>query len=175
VAKAGWRRGAYRGSFCEKLVEASPMSSSANASCFKADPLLAKAKTISDGGSTLVIMYLWRGKTMLHNSSWRGLRLCERNNSADTQVGAEGGGKVLQALEQRFPAARGADHGEAGCRCSHGGPRGSRSPTCSPGRTPRWSRECPKEAVILWGACAGAGLLEGLVTPLGTQAGAVCS
>ena len=59
----------------------------------KADPLLAKAKPISDGGSTSVITHLRRGKKLLRNSSWeRGVRICERNNSADTKVSKEGGG-----------------------------------------------------------------------------------
>ena len=37
----------------------------------------------------------------------------ERNSPADPRAGAEGGQEVLPALEQRFPAAHGADHGEA--------------------------------------------------------------
>jgi len=65
---------------------------------------------------------------------------------------------VLQAPEQRFPAARGADHGEAGCPCSHGGPRGSRSPSTAQGGPHARAGGCPKEAATLWGACAGAGL-----------------
>ena len=43
--------GGYRGGFCEKLLEASPMSDKVNASGSKTDPPLAKAKPISDGGS----------------------------------------------------------------------------------------------------------------------------
>jgi len=36
------------------------------------DPLLAKAESIHDHGSTLLIIYLRSGKkTPLHNSSWR--------------------------------------------------------------------------------------------------------
>ncbi|GAB0207745.1 AN1-type zinc finger protein 5-like [Grus japonensis] len=53
----------------------------------KTDPLLAKAEPISDGGSASVITYLRRRKKLLHNCSWmRGVRICERNNSADTKV-----------------------------------------------------------------------------------------
>ncbi|GAB0189758.1 zinc finger and BTB domain-containing protein 5 [Grus japonensis] len=50
------------------------------------DLLLAKAKPISDNGSTSMITYLRRGKKLRHNSGWkRGVRICERNNSADPQ------------------------------------------------------------------------------------------
>ncbi|GAB0183808.1 AN1-type zinc finger protein 5-like [Grus japonensis] len=54
----------------------------------KMDLLLAKAEPIS-------ILKKGRKKpqNLQHNSSWeRGVRTCERNNSADTQVSEEGGG-----------------------------------------------------------------------------------
>ncbi|KAK4817094.1 hypothetical protein QYF61_027925 [Mycteria americana] len=77
----------------KKMLEASPMSDRANASQLQMDPLLAKAEPISDGGSTSVMAYLRRGKKLLRNSIWkRGVRICERNNSADTQISEEGGG-----------------------------------------------------------------------------------
>ena len=53
------------------------------------DLLLAKAKPISDGASGSVITYLRRGK---ENFEDRGVRICERNNSADTKVSGEGQG-----------------------------------------------------------------------------------
>lgn len=69
------------------------------------DPLLAKAEPLSNGGSTSVMIYLRRGKEQLCNSSWEtGVRIQERNNSADTQI-SEGGQDVLQVLEQRFPCS----------------------------------------------------------------------
>ena len=64
-----------------------------------------------------------------------------RNSLADAKVGEEGGGEVLQAPEQKSPAACGEDHGEAGCPpAAHGVPRWGRFPRCSPWRRPRWSR-----------------------------------
>jgi len=57
------------------------------------DPLLAKAKPISDGGSASVITYLREEKTLqVKRLLEREVRLCERNNSADTKVSEEGGG-----------------------------------------------------------------------------------
>ncbi|GAB0180072.1 cAMP-dependent protein kinase inhibitor alpha [Grus japonensis] len=61
----------------------------------KMDPLLAKAEIISDGGGTSRITELRRGKTPAQHQEQlqpeRGVRICERNNSADTQVTEEGG------------------------------------------------------------------------------------
>ncbi|GAB0179801.1 epimerase family protein SDR39U1 [Grus japonensis] len=65
------------------------------------DPLLAKAEPISDGGSTSRVTELRGGKKKNKPpnqkqeqlfSQKRGVRRCERNNSADTQVSEEGGG-----------------------------------------------------------------------------------
>ncbi|PKU47505.1 hypothetical protein llap_2147 [Limosa lapponica baueri] len=53
----------------------------------KMDPLLAKAERVSDGGSTSVRTYLRRGKNLLqwnNSSQRRGVRIHERNNSAET-------------------------------------------------------------------------------------------
>jgi len=79
---------------CQKLPPC-PMEPMPGGS--KADPSLAKAESISNDGSASGVTDLRREKKLLHNSQERGLRLCERSNSADTQVGAEGEGKVLQA------------------------------------------------------------------------------
>ncbi|GAB0209410.1 hypothetical protein GRJ2_003406700 [Grus japonensis] len=62
----------------------------------KRDPPLAKAKPIGDSGSASVITYLKKKKPP--KQTWssiccqnRALRICERNNSADTKVSEEGG------------------------------------------------------------------------------------
>ncbi|GAB0210172.1 hypothetical protein GRJ2_003483000 [Grus japonensis] len=61
----------------------------------KTDPLLAKAEPISDSGSTSVITYLRRGKNCCTTAAAeRGVRICERNNSADTKGSGGGGGGV---------------------------------------------------------------------------------
>ena len=52
-------QGGYRGGFCDKLLEAFPMSDRARS---KMDPPLAKANPISDGVSASVVTYLRRGK-----------------------------------------------------------------------------------------------------------------
>ena len=68
------------------LTEPVPASS-------KTDPPLAKAKAISDGGSTFGITDLRRGrKSCGEMAAERGVRLCERNNPAGTKVSEEGGG-----------------------------------------------------------------------------------
>jgi len=101
---------------CEKLppclIKPVPASS-------KTDPPLAKARPISDGGSTSVIIYLRkrRKKLQCNGSEERGMRRCERNNSADTKVNEEGGGKRCSRCRGRDPsfAVLHEDNGEAGC------------------------------------------------------------
>ena len=54
----------------------------------KMDLLLAKAKPISNSGSASVITYLRRGRKVTAQQQLepeRGVRRCERNNSADTK------------------------------------------------------------------------------------------
>jgi len=51
------RTGGYRGGFCEKLLEASPVSGTANAS------QLQDGAMVANHGSTSVIMYLRKEKT----------------------------------------------------------------------------------------------------------------
>jgi len=60
----------------------------------KMDPLLAKDESISDSGRASRIAYLRRKKKVCdgHLQLERGVRICERNNSADTKVSEEGGG-----------------------------------------------------------------------------------
>ncbi|GAB0182083.1 epimerase family protein SDR39U1 [Grus japonensis] len=71
----------------------------------KTDPLLAKAEPISHGGSASEITELRRGKKQLasSNCSQRGVRRCERNSSADTQVSAEGGGGGAPGARAEIP------------------------------------------------------------------------
>jgi len=94
------------------------------------------------------------------------VRQCERNNSADTKVGeeGEGGGAAaarveipLQPMEQTM--ARQA------VPCSHGGPEWSRYAPAACGAPRTGAGACPKEAVILWGARAGA--VCGELSPVG--------
>ena len=54
--------GGYRGGFCQKLLAAFPMSDNPEPAGSKTDPLLAKAKQISNGDSASVIAYLRRGR-----------------------------------------------------------------------------------------------------------------
>ncbi|GAB0205849.1 acid sphingomyelinase-like phosphodiesterase 3b [Grus japonensis] len=94
----------------------------------KTDPPLAKAEPISDSGSTSGITYLRRekNKPVVQQQLERGVRRCERNNSADTKVREEGGGGApgtraeipLQPLEktmvrQAVPLQPMEVHGEA--------------------------------------------------------------
>ncbi|GAB0202867.1 hypothetical protein GRJ2_002752300 [Grus japonensis] len=70
----------------------------------KMDPPLAKAEPISNGGSVSVITSLSTGKKLLYNSNWRrGMRICERNNSADTKVSEEGEGEGVPGIEAEVP------------------------------------------------------------------------
>jgi len=55
----------------------------------KMDSPLAKAKPISDSGTASVVTCLRRGKKKMQQD--RGVRIHERNNSADTKVSGEGG------------------------------------------------------------------------------------
>jgi len=104
----------------------------------KTDLRLAKAKPISNGHSASRIAHLRSGEKPAQLQLERGMRICERNNSADTKVSEEGGGRRCSRHQSRdSPAARGEDHGEAGCApAAHGGPQWSRSPPAACGRDP---------------------------------------
>jgi len=126
----------------------------------------------------------------------RGVRICERNNSAENKVSEEGGGRrCLRCQSREYSLAeRDEEHGDVGSPpAALGGPQWSRyPPAASEGSHPRAS-ECLKEAVTPWRAHAeasswqdlwtcgkrprhsGAGLLTGLVTLWGTHAEAACS
>jgi len=66
----GWGR-CYRGGFCEKLPEASPMSDRASATNSKMDSLLAEAKLISDSDSASVMITYLRGVKILCRNTAR--------------------------------------------------------------------------------------------------------
>ena len=133
---------------------------------------------------------------MLCNCSQkRGVRICERKNSADTKVNEEGGGVdalgagaeiplqqplMKTMVRQAVPLQPMEVHGGADVHLQPGEdpmpeqgdarrrlwPRGKPTLEQDPGRS------CgPVER----GAHAGAGFLAGLVTPWGTHAGAVCA
>ncbi|CAM9267070.1 unnamed protein product [Bubo scandiacus] len=70
----------------------------------KMDPPLAKAETISNSGSASGIMYLRKEKkktTQLQLK--RRVRMCERNNSADTKISEEGGGGGAPGARAEIP------------------------------------------------------------------------
>ncbi|GAB0206480.1 hypothetical protein GRJ2_003113600 [Grus japonensis] len=70
----------------------------------KTDPPLAKAEPISDNGSASVITYLRRGKKHQEQlQPERGMRICEKNNSADTKVSEEGGGGGVPGTGAEIP------------------------------------------------------------------------
>ncbi|GAB0188514.1 acid sphingomyelinase-like phosphodiesterase 3b [Grus japonensis] len=70
----------------------------------KVDPPLAKAEPISDGGSASGIKELRRGKKLLWQlQPERGVRICERNSSADTKVSAEGGAGGAPGARAEIP------------------------------------------------------------------------
>ena len=88
---------------CQKLplclTEPGPVDS-------KTDLLLAKAMPISDSGSISGITDLRRKKnqTAYGQLQWeKGVRRCERNNSADTKVSEEGGGGGAPGARAEIP------------------------------------------------------------------------
>ena len=165
----------------------------------KTDLPLPKPKPISNCGNNSVITYLRRGRKKLQwDSSWeKGVRRCERNNSADTKVREEGGERRCSRHWSRKSslATHAEDHGEAGCPSAvHGGPQWSRLTPAAHGRDPTpeevdaWRRLWHQwEVYARSGSCqdlwthgerqahAGAGLLAELVTQWGTHAGTACS
>ncbi|GAB0183577.1 E3 ubiquitin-protein ligase MARCHF3 [Grus japonensis] len=78
----------------------------------KTDPPRAKAKPIRDGGSASGVTQLRRGKNCWGNSS-RGVRRCERNNSADAKVNGEGGGGGAPGARVEIPLQPMEVHGGA--------------------------------------------------------------
>ncbi|GAB0187950.1 epimerase family protein SDR39U1 [Grus japonensis] len=159
----------------------------------KMDPLMAKAEPISDGGSTSGITELRRGeKKQEELQPERGVRRCDRNNSAGTKVSAEGGAGGTPGTGAEIPMVKTMVRQAAPLQPMevHGGteadthlqpmedptpeqveaPEGGCDPVGGLEQAP--GRTCgPVER----GAHARAGLLAGLVTPWGTHAGTVCS
>ncbi|GAB0179821.1 E3 ubiquitin-protein ligase MARCHF3 [Grus japonensis] len=65
---------------------------------------MAKAEPISNGGSASEVTELRRGKrTVQQQQLERGVRRCERSNSADTKVSAEGGGGGTPGARAEIP------------------------------------------------------------------------
>ncbi|GAB0205811.1 hypothetical protein GRJ2_003046700 [Grus japonensis] len=75
----------------------------------KMDPLLAKAKPISDSGRASAVTYLRMGgggETKIKQHEFqpeRGVRIYERNTSADTKVSAEGEGGSAPGARAEIP------------------------------------------------------------------------
>jgi len=130
----------------------------------KTDLLLAKAKRISVSDSASVITYLIRHKNCCTTAAGEtGVRVCKRNNSADTKVSAEGGQEVLQVPEQRFLCSHGADRGEASFPLQPWRPMRKQISTRSLGRTPRQSRGMPEGSCDPVGSPRWSRLLAGPV------------
>ncbi|GAB0207045.1 epimerase family protein SDR39U1 [Grus japonensis] len=143
---------------CQKLppCQTEPVPASS-----KMDPPLAKAETISNGGSASVITYLRKGKNCCATAAGREEQeKCERNNHADTKVSEEGGGgggpgaraeiplqpMVKTIVRQVVPLQPMEVHSGADIHpAAHGGPH-------------KGAGVCAlKEAVTPWRLCAGAG------------------
>ncbi|PKU48694.1 suppression of tumorigenicity 5 protein isoform x4 [Limosa lapponica baueri] len=122
----------------------------------KTDPRLAKAEPISDSSSASGIMYLRGGKktSVQHQlQRERGVRICERNNFADTEVneeGGRGGAPGTRAEIPLQPMVRTMVRQEPSA--AHGGPQWSRYPPAAHG-----GPHARAEAVTPWEAYAGAG------------------
>ncbi|GAB0205507.1 acid sphingomyelinase-like phosphodiesterase 3b [Grus japonensis] len=72
----------------------------------KMHPLLAKAEPISDGGSASGVTQLRKGEKPAVQPQMqleRGVRRCERNSPADTNVSEEGGGGGAPGARAEIP------------------------------------------------------------------------
>ncbi|KAJ7406680.1 protein pxr1-like [Pitangus sulphuratus] len=70
----------------------------------KTDTPLGKAEPIRDGSNTSAITNLRREKVIAQKKvAARGVRLCERNNSADTKVSEERGGGGVPGTGVEIP------------------------------------------------------------------------
>ncbi|RMC09663.1 hypothetical protein DUI87_13449 [Hirundo rustica rustica] len=133
---------------------------------FRRDPLMAKAKPISDGSTTSGITYLSREKKpvqqQLHPE--RGVRLCERNNSADVKVSGEGGERGASGARAEIPLQPMVqDHGEAAVSLQPWEVNGGAEIHLQlVEETHTGAGRCLKESVSLCEACAGAGSLQDL-------------
>jgi len=130
----------------------------------KMDPLLTKAKPISDGGSTSGLKYLRRGKKTLQCNSRqkRGVRLCERNSPADTKV-SEGGGEGAPGMRAEIPLQ---PMMKTMVRpCSLWRSVVEQISTCSAWKTPHRSRWMPEGGFNPMGSPRWSRLLAGPVAP----------
>ena len=157
--------GGYRGGFCEKLPEASPMSHKASASWLWDGPGAGQGQANQRWWQHLCDNIVKKGKKKLRgdDSRERGARRCERNNSADTKVTEEGAGRRCSRCRSRESSLATRDEGNG-----EGGPRRftvEQRSTCSPWKGPHArARRYLKKAVTLWGACTGAGSCQDLWT-----------
>ncbi|GAB0209021.1 epimerase family protein SDR39U1 [Grus japonensis] len=134
----------------------------------KTDLPLAKAEPISNGGSASVITYLRRrGNKPAQQQPERGVRICERNNYADTKVSEEGEGGgapgtraeiplqsvVKTMVRQAVPLQSMEVNGGADIHLQ---------PVGDP--MPEQVDMCPMEAATPWEARAGAGSWQDLWT-----------
>ncbi|KAF4803257.1 hypothetical protein TURU_018696 [Turdus rufiventris] len=137
------------------------------------DPLLAKAKSISDGDSTSEIPELRMGAKSfsLAVRERHEMRICDTNNSADTKVSGEGTGGApgtraeipLQGMvRQLCPCSPRRITGVQRSTCNPWRITGMQRSTCSPWRILCWSRRMTKGSCDPMGTHAGAGSLEGL-------------
>ena len=99
--------GGHRCGFCEKDLEAAP--------CLARAQLLARAETIRNVALHLCESRFKTGKKKMPCHTAAGRVRGVRNSLAGAKVSKEGGGEVLQALEQKSPAACGEDHSGVGC------------------------------------------------------------
>ena len=92
------------------------------------------------------------------------MRLCERNNSADTKVSEEGEGRRCSRHQSRdSTAAHGAVPGEAGCALQPMEVRGGADLHLQPMETPHWSRGMPEGGCDPMGSLHWSRLLAGPV------------
>jgi len=112
VLVAGVAAGVASARSCQKLppclIEPMPAGSTT-------DPLLAKAEPISDGGGASGITDL-KGRKVSAQRQLQlesGVRMCERNNSADTEVSEEGGGGGAPGARAEIPLQLVEVHGGA--------------------------------------------------------------
>ncbi|GAB0189361.1 zinc finger and BTB domain-containing protein 5 [Grus japonensis] len=107
----------------------------------KMDLPLAKAEPISDSGSASGITYLRREKKQQEKlQPERGVRICERNNSADTKPMEDDGGADIHLQPIEDPMLEQVEAPEGG-RDPVESPRwsGFAGRTCDPEGDPRWS------------------------------------
>jgi len=91
--------------FCEKLLEASPMSDRPNASWLQDGPVAGQGRAHQQWWKHLCDNIFKKGKkkTAVQQQPERGVRICESNNSADTKVSEGGGGRGAPGTGAEVP------------------------------------------------------------------------